>query len=213
MKALVSFLRMYFFMLIVIQLLIFESTRWSVFLNYYNTNVYPNSMNELSWIGSLSLCLRHIMGPLYAWSSSRMDDRYAIALGGLITSLSLMLASITNQVLICKLTCRLLNTHETPIDLAIVDHSRDHAGYWIISGFLSLFESEHGMVFKATCVSCRYSLVMGPSIYKYRHCMLLDFGISLGSSCPWLHFIGIVCYWRHSVHQAQSSIKIICEFA
>lgn len=55
-------------------------------------------MTELSWIGSLAGCLGNAAGPLYAWTSSKMDDRYIIAIGGLITVLSKMLASITNEV-------------------------------------------------------------------------------------------------------------------
>lgn len=56
-------------------------------------------MTELSWIGSLSACLVNATGPIYAWTSSKLDDRYVIAIGALIMAVSMMLASITNQVL------------------------------------------------------------------------------------------------------------------
>lgn len=99
-------------------------------------------MTQLSWIGSLAICIRQVVGPLYAWLRSKMDDRYTIALGGLVTCLSLMLASITHEVCECEgLTDCWLNTHHRKtffIDLAAVDHPRNYAGSWHSSRLLSL---------------------------------------------------------------------------
>lgn len=55
-------------------------------------------MTELSWIGSLAVCFGHATGPFYAWTSSKLDDRYAIVIGGLVIAVSMMLASITHEV-------------------------------------------------------------------------------------------------------------------
>lgn len=72
---------------------------WGVLFNYYNTQVYPgDNMVALSWIGSLWFCLCGITNPFYQWMSSKFNDRYLILIACIFSGLSLILASITNEV-------------------------------------------------------------------------------------------------------------------
>ncbi|KAI8138982.1 major facilitator superfamily domain-containing protein [Fennellomyces sp. T-0311] len=53
---------------------------------------------ELTWIGSLWYCLCNITGPFYIWMSSKIDDRYTVAAACILSTLSMILASFTNEV-------------------------------------------------------------------------------------------------------------------
>lgn len=71
---------------------------WGVFLNYYNESVYPNRMNELSWVGSICVAFYFIIGPCNEWVTGIMGFRKMLAFATIVCPLGLMLASISNQV-------------------------------------------------------------------------------------------------------------------
>lgn len=71
--------------------------RWGVLFSYYN-EAYPNQLVALSWIGSLLGGISPIVGPFYAWLSSKMDDRYIVSVACVLNTLALMLASISHEV-------------------------------------------------------------------------------------------------------------------
>lgn len=77
--------------------------RWGVYLNYYNTEIFPNNMTNLSCIGALWSFLCNSTGPLYAWINSKIDDRYTILIAGILSSLAMMLASITHEVFFIRI--------------------------------------------------------------------------------------------------------------
>ncbi|CAO3618510.1 unnamed protein product [Mucor fragilis] len=71
---------------------------WGVFLNYYNENVFPGQMNQLSWIGSICVALFFIIGPINEWVTCKLGYTKMLAIGTIMCPLGLMLASISHQM-------------------------------------------------------------------------------------------------------------------
>lgn len=67
-------------------------------MNYYNKHVYPDKMNDLTWIGSLWYAMCNVTGPFYVWMAAHIGDRSMLLFACVFGSLAMMLASITNQV-------------------------------------------------------------------------------------------------------------------
>ncbi|KAL9536998.1 hypothetical protein MBANPS3_012177 [Mucor bainieri] len=71
---------------------------WGVFLNYYNENVFPGQMNQLSWIGSICVALFFIIGPINEWITCKLGYTKMLAIGTIMCPLGLMLASISHEM-------------------------------------------------------------------------------------------------------------------
>ncbi|KAK4519083.1 uncharacterized protein ATC70_009314 [Mucor velutinosus] len=71
---------------------------WGVFLNYYNENVFPGQMNQLSWIGSICVALFFIIGPINEWVTCKLGYTKMMAIGTIMCPLGLMLASISYEM-------------------------------------------------------------------------------------------------------------------
>ncbi|KAI8147150.1 major facilitator superfamily domain-containing protein [Fennellomyces sp. T-0311] len=71
---------------------------WGVFYRYYNENVYPDHMTELSWIGSLWYWFCTITGPIYIWMASKWDDRYVIGVSCILCTLAMIFAAETHAI-------------------------------------------------------------------------------------------------------------------
>ncbi|SAM08117.1 hypothetical protein [Absidia glauca] len=71
---------------------------FGLFLNYYNTTVYPGNMNVLSWIGSICVALFFIIGPINQLIIQKMGYKYMLATGTILCTAALILASFATQV-------------------------------------------------------------------------------------------------------------------
>ncbi|ORX42894.1 MFS general substrate transporter [Hesseltinella vesiculosa] len=71
---------------------------YGVFMDYYNTNVYPNELTNLTWIGSLWYALTNITGPIYVYMCGKVGYKWMIGVGCILSCLAMELASITNAV-------------------------------------------------------------------------------------------------------------------
>lgn len=71
---------------------------WGIFLNYYNENVFPGKMNELSWIGSICVALFFIIGPVNEWVTCKLGYTKMLLIGTILCPLGLMLASISHKM-------------------------------------------------------------------------------------------------------------------
>ncbi|KAI8334728.1 major facilitator superfamily domain-containing protein [Chlamydoabsidia padenii] len=71
---------------------------FGLFLNYYNSTVYPGNMNVLSWIGSICVALFFIIGPINQIIIQKMGYKYMLATGTILCTAALILASFATQV-------------------------------------------------------------------------------------------------------------------
>lgn len=71
---------------------------WGVYLNHYNTEIFPGQLDQLSWIGSICAALIFSIGPFNEYITSKLGYTKMLAIGNLLCPLSLMLASLSTQI-------------------------------------------------------------------------------------------------------------------
>ncbi|KAI8092657.1 major facilitator superfamily domain-containing protein [Halteromyces radiatus] len=71
---------------------------WGVYLDYYNSNVYPGELTNLTWIGSLWFGLTNITGPFYVYLCGKIGYRWMIGVACILSCFSMMMASLTTAV-------------------------------------------------------------------------------------------------------------------
>lgn len=179
--------------------------RWGVYLNYYNTEVFPNNMTNLSWIGALWSFLCNSTGPLYACINSKIDDRYTILIAGILSSLSMMLASITHEVFYsCRLRTRI---NISMPDLGIVPFARGSGRPDSITYILSLYQSSLGHILKSAIYGSwdehGRHWYWQPRVFEYCHRLLFNRRIQVVIKNHWVHSAGAVHYCRIVMCQTQ----------
>ncbi|CAO3593272.1 unnamed protein product [Absidia cylindrospora] len=71
---------------------------WGVYLNYYNTHVYPGEMTNLTWIGSLWFALTNITGPFHVYLCGKVGYKWMLGVACILSGFSMMMASISSSI-------------------------------------------------------------------------------------------------------------------
>ncbi|KAI8328006.1 major facilitator superfamily domain-containing protein [Chlamydoabsidia padenii] len=71
---------------------------WGVYLDYYNSNVYPGELTNLTWIGSLWFGLTNVTGPFHVYLCKKIGYKWMLGLSCFLSCVAMMMASLSSSI-------------------------------------------------------------------------------------------------------------------